>query len=85
MTEILWQGIKVANFLFIPPYCSKEEALYLVFPVIVIDIEQIFSVLVKFMYSEKATKCCEIFPLLLTTVHTVKSKKKISQNYSQNI
>ena len=29
--------------------------------------------LVKFIYSEKATKFCEIFPLLLTTVHTVKS------------
>ena len=33
----------------------------------------------KFIYSEKATKFCEIFPLLLTTVHTVKSK--ISQNF----
>ena len=29
---------------------------------------------IKFIYSEKATKFCEIFPLLLTTVHTVKSK-----------
>ena len=35
----------------------------------------------KFIYSEKATKFCEIFPLLLTTVHTVKSKGKISQNF----
>jgi len=26
------------------------------------------------MYSENATKFCEIFPLLLTTVHTVKSR-----------
>ena len=34
--------------------------------------------LLKFIYSEKATK---IFPLLLTTVHTVKSKGKISQNF----
>ena len=34
----------------------------------------------KFIYSEKATKFCEIFTLLLTTVHTVKSKVKISQN-----
>ena len=30
--------------------------------------------LLKFIYSEKATKFYEIFPLLLTTVHTVKSK-----------
>ena len=35
----------------------------------------------KFIYSEKATKFCEIFPLLLTTVHTVTSKGKISQNF----
>ena len=35
----------------------------------------------KFIYSEKATKFYEIFPLLLTTVHTVKSKEKISQNF----
>ena len=33
----------------------------------------------KFIYSEKATKFCEIFFLLLTTVHTV--KEKISQNF----
>ena len=36
---------------------------------------------IKFMFSEKATKFCEIFPLLLTTVYTVKSKGKISQNF----
>ena len=28
-----------------------------------------------------ATKFCEIFTLLLTTVHTAKSKVKISQNF----
>ena len=42
--------------------------------------DQIHS-FIKFIYSEKATKFCEIFPLLLTTVHTVKSKRKISQNF----
>ena len=35
----------------------------------------------KFIYSEKAAKFCEIFPLLLTTVHTVKSRGKILQNF----
>ena len=35
----------------------------------------------KFIYSEKATKFCEIFTLLLTTVHTDKSKVKILQNF----
>ena len=33
------------------------------------------------IYSEKATKFGEIFTLLMTTVHTVKSKGKISQNF----
>ena len=37
--------------------------------------------LLKFIYSEKATKFCEIFTLILTTVHTVKSKVEISQNF----
>ena len=37
--------------------------------------------LLKFIYSEKATKFCKIFTLLLTTVHTVNSKVKISQNF----
>ena len=40
-----------------------------------------FKNFVKFIYSEKATKFCEIFLLLLTTVHTDKSKGKISQNF----
>ena len=31
--------------------------------------------LVKFIYSEKAAKFCKIIPLLLTTVHTVKTRK----------
>ena len=33
------------------------------------------------VYSEKATKFCEIFLLLLTAVHTVKNKGKILQNF----
>ena len=44
------------------------------------QIRNIFLFL-KFIYFEKATKFCEIFPLLLTTVHTIKSKGKISQNF----
>ena len=34
---------------------------------------------IKFMYSEKATKFCEIFPLLSSYVVGVKSRVKISQ------
>ena len=36
---------------------------------------------IKFIYSEKATKFCNIFPLLLTVCTLVKSKGKISQNF----
>ena len=36
---------------------------------------------VKFIYSVKATKFCEIFPFLLTVCTVVKSKVKISQNF----
>ena len=36
--------------------------------------------IIKFIYSEKTTLFCEIFPLLLT-VCTVKSKGKIFQNF----
>ena len=42
----------------------------------------------NFIYSEKATKFCEIFTLLLSYVVPVKSKVKISQKKlwpSQNI
>ena len=46
------------------------------------DVWRFFDLLeIKFIYSEKATKFCEIFLLLLTTVHTVKSKGKISQDF----
>ena len=37
--------------------------------------------LLKFIYSEKATKFCEIFTFLLTVCTVVKSKVKISQNF----
>ena len=37
--------------------------------------------LLKFVYSEKATKFCEISILLLSTVHTEKSKVEILHNF----
>ena len=37
--------------------------------------------MIKFIYSEKATKFWEIFTLLLSYVVPVKSKVKILQNY----
>ena len=43
------------------------------------DFEKI--TLLKFVYSEKAAKFCEIFTLLLSYVVPVKSKVEISQNF----
>ena len=37
--------------------------------------------MLKLIYSEKATKFCEIFPLLLTVCTAVESKGKISENF----
>ena len=37
---------------------------------------------IKFIYSEKATKFCKNFTLLLTVCTVVKSKVKISQNFA---
>ena len=37
---------------------------------------------IKLIYSEKAAKFCEIFPLPLTVSTAVKSKGKISQNFA---
>ena len=42
--------------------------------------ERLEPFLVKFIYSEKATKFCKIFSLLLNVCTVVKSKGKISQN-----
>ena len=39
------------------------------------------NILVKFVYSEKATKFWEIATLLLSTAHTDKSKVEILQNF----
>ena len=43
--------------------------------------EQNVSDILKFIYSEKATKFCGIFTLLLSYVVPVKNKVKISQNF----
>ena len=41
----------------------------------------VWSFFLKFIYSEKVTKFCEIFTLLLCYVVPVKSKVKILQNF----
>ena len=46
-----------------------------------IKIDDLMHRMVKFIYSEKATKFCKIFNLLLSYVVPVKSKVEISQNF----
>ena len=57
------------------------ESLRTVISNLIIYLSLSMIVSIKFIYSEKATKFCKTFTLLLTTVHTVKSKVKISQNF----
>ena len=45
------------------------------------QIHRVILALVKFVYSEKTTKFCEISNLLLYTVHTDKSKVEVLQNF----
>ena len=47
----------------------------------ILNFSRIYLEFLKFIYSEKATKFCEIFPLLLTVCTVVKSKGTISQNF----
>ena len=46
---------------------------------LILKASELFSFLLKFIYSEKATKVSEIFTLLLS--HVVPSKVTISQNF----
>ena len=47
----------------------------------IVEVQRKHMIMVKFIYSEKATKCCDIFTLRLSYVVPVKSKVKISQNF----
>ena len=51
-----------------PTWCLRQSRIYRLLKL-------------KFIYSEKATKFCEIFPLLLSYVVPVKSKGKILQKF----
>ena len=42
---------------------------------------RLWRIFIQSIYSEKATKFCEIFTLLLSCLEPVKSKVKISQNF----
>ena len=56
-----------------------EKTYFLILTPLVLNLS--YLGFLKFIYSEKATKFCKIFPLLLTVCVVVKSKGKISQNF----
>ena len=58
--------------------CLKN---YLDNSAVICSADQTVLEFLKFIYSEKATKFCEISPLLLTVCTVVKSKGEISQNF----
>ena len=75
-TLILFPLLGITHLLFfINPKDGTHDKLYIIFNA------TMQSSQVKFIYSEKATKFCEIFTLLLTECTVVKSKVKISQNF----
>ena len=65
-------------------YLTQVSQMRLLQLICIIASQQISSrctLQLKFIYSEKATKFCEIFPLLLTSSTWEKSTVKISQNF----
>ena len=60
--------------------CKPRRHFYIVH-VFIHSLKYICTACLKFIKSEKATKFCKIFTLLLSYVVPVKSKVKISQNF----
>ena len=69
---MLWKWSTGQSFIFPKWLCYKIHTLE--------QSSKFRSILLKFVYFEKATKFCKISTLLLSTVHTDK-KGKISQNF----
>ena len=68
-------GFSILNYAHFSICTSSMGTQYILYGLVVL-----VKTIVNFIYSENATQFCKIFTLLLTTVHTVKSKVKISQN-----
>ena len=60
---------------------QKRVNVFKVWPLTLSSTDKIAVYDLKLIYSEKATKFCEIFPLLLSCVVPVKSKGKILQTF----
>ena len=82
-TVVKSKGKISQNFVAFSEYMNFNQVANLIFETKLFDFCTMCTSkrLLKFIYSEKATKFCEIFPLLLTVCTVVKSKGKISQNF----
>ena len=60
---------------------KTSSKMFLTYLVVITSYKKLRHSLLKFKYSEKATKFCEIFTLLLTVCTVVKSNVKISHNF----
>ena len=67
--------LKIESRFLVMLLTLKSRVAYLVFTY------WLWDDFLKFIYSEKATKFCQFFPLLLTVCTVVKSKGKIWQNF----
>ena len=74
-----WNKVEIV---FWPNFKTFKERLFWIWNKIYFEKEKkiMQSAFLKFIYSERATKFCEIFTFLLFYVVPVKSKVKISQN-----
>ena len=60
--------------------CRSKKIVFFLF-IFKFPVQICISLFLKFIYSERATKFCAIFTLLLSYVVTVKSKVKISKKF----
>ena len=81
LSRLKWNCVNLTQtFDFLRNYLNHWRLTLLILLCAITSLDEIRAYL-KFVYSEKATKFCEIFTLLLSTVHTDKSKVEILQNF----
>ena len=76
ISKYIYQNQLHVKHLFCRIYVMSNSDKYLIH----LRVSQSFYNFLKFIYSEKTTKFCKFFTLLLTVCTVVKSKGKISQN-----
>ena len=78
---VLCISIKISGVIYHLLLEIVKSSCYPPLPFALLFMQSLLREMIKFIYSEKATKFCEIFPFLLTVCTAVKSQGKISQNF----